>query len=302
MNIQKYINENKVLPPPVVAKTSLYPVFTKRGYPDISAKAALVLDSDSKVVLYYKRPTLRFSMASTTKIMTAQVALDHYKPDDILTVKSEGVEGVNIGFKKGQSFTFLDLLYAMLLPSGNDAALAIAQNYPGGEKAFVNKMNEKAKFYNLDNTHFADAMGILDEQDYTTAIDLARLASAALKNKVFAEVVATKRKVISDIDGLLTYSIYNLNKLLGVDGVNGVKTGYTSEAGQVLVTSKFEPSRVLGASSSPNSWSSARNGKSVGKEINTIIIIVMGSQDRFLDTKKLLDLVSGNVNYLSIHP
>jgi D-alanyl-D-alanine carboxypeptidase len=179
-------------------------------------------------------------------------------------------------FKEGQRILFKDLLFAMLLPSSNDAALTLAQNYSGGEKAFINKMNEYARLLRLFNTSFADPSGLLDELNHTTPIELARLTSVALRNKLFAQIISTKHKIISDADGLFNYSIFNLNKLLGIDGINGVKTGFTDEAGQVLVTSK-----------------KTTDG-------HTIIAVVMNSEDRFLDTKKLLDYVSNNLNYLPI--
>lgn len=266
-----------------------YPVFKSPISPDIKAKAVVIMDDESKTVLFSKNPNLLFSMASTTKIMTALVAFDYYKIDDILAVKTENVEGVNVGFKIGEKLYFKDILYAMLLPSGNDAALVLAQNYlpagkagPGGEKAFVEKMNEKSKFLHLKSTNFADPIGLDDSQDYTTPIDLARLASAALKNKIFAEIVATKTREISDVTGENKYLLKNLNKLLGVSGINGIKTGYTTEAGQVLVTSRVEVDID-------------------GKEHN-LIILVMGSDDRFWDTSKILYEISENINYLSIHP
>ena len=278
LNIRQHAKENRVLPLPIATwSTTLYPIFTLDKDPNISALAAVIIDDDSKALLFSKNPTLLFSMASTTKIMTALVALSYYKMDDVLTIKADSIEGAIIGLKSGQKVRFEDLLYAMLLPSANDAAYALAQNYPGGENAFVAKMNDFALLFHLYNTHFADAAGLLDEKDYTTPLDLARLASIALKNKIFSQIVATKYKIISDADGKVRFPIYNLNKLLGIDGVKGVKTGYTDEAGQVLVTSKDE------------------NG-------HTIITVVMDSQDRFLDTRKLLGLISGNVNYLSIRP
>lgn len=276
ISLQQYNYSNKIIPWPIYLDISYYPVLSKSMDPDISAKAAVVMDNDSKVVLFAKNPKLLFSMASTTKIMTALVAMDHYNLDDVLTVKTEDVGGITIGLKKGQRILFKDLLHAMLLPSSNDAALALAQNYPGGEKAFINKMNEYARFLRLFNTSFADPAGLLDELDHTTPLELARLASFALKNKIFAQIVATKHKIISDVDGLFSYSIFNLNKLLGIDGVNGVKTGFTDEAGQVLVTSKKT------------------------SDGHTIIAVVMDSEDRFLDTKNLLDFVSSNLNYLPI--
>lgn len=280
--LRYYIFEKKVKKfPPSISRTQ-YPVFISSITPDITAKAVIVMDDDSKVLLFSKNPNLLFSMASTTKIMTALVALDHYNIRDILTVKTENVEGVNVGFKVGEKLNFLDILYAMLLPSGNDAALALAQNYPGQEEAFVEKMNEKAQVLGLTNTNFADPIGLEDSRDYTTPMDLARLASIALTQETFAKIVATQTWEITDVSGENKYLLNNLNKLLGIQGVNGIKTGYTTEAGQVLVTSKVEVDR---------------DGKG-----HDLIIVVMDSLDRFSDTIKLLNLISGNINYLSIHP
>jgi serine-type D-Ala-D-Ala carboxypeptidase (penicillin-binding protein 5/6) len=275
--LRYYIFDKNIREFPLKIASKEYPAFKIPINPNISAKAVVIMDKDTKTLLFSKNPNLLFSMASTTKIMTALIALDYYKLDDILTIKTENVEGVNVGFKIGEKIYFKDVLYAMLLPSGNDAALAIAQNYPGGENIFVQKMNEKAKLLHLDNTNFADSIGLEDSRDYTTPLDLARLASSALENKVFADVVSTKIWQITDITGANKYLLNNLNKLLGYRGVNGVKTGYTTEAGQVLVTSKNEDN-------------------------HTLVIVVMDSEDRFLDTTRLLDEISGNINYLSIQP
>ena len=268
---------NKPIPVPFkLSSEAKLPVIKTEFIPQISAQGAIIMDADSKVVLYSKNPDLRFSTASTTKIMTALTALSYFKNSDILTVKEATDDGSVIHLFTGEQMSFNNLLYAMLLPSANDAALAISQNYPGGEQSFVAKMNEKAKELMLYNTHYSDPAGLIDTGDYTTPFDLARLASFAIKNSTFKQIVNTKETVIYDSLGK-TYSLENLNKLLGIDGVNGIKTGYTEEAGEVLVTSKEE------------------KGK-------TIIIVVMGSLDRFADTVKLLDLVSNNLTYLSIHP
>ncbi|MDP2585500.1 MAG: hypothetical protein Q8P29_01330 [Candidatus Levybacteria bacterium] len=275
--LRYYIFEKNVRNFPFEIAQAQYPVFKTPINPDITAKAVVIMDRDSKVVLFSKNPNLLFSMASTTKIMTAIVALDYFKMNDVLTIQTGGVEGVNVGFRMGEKLLFEDVLYAMLLPSGNDAALAIAENYPGGENAFIKKMNEKANLFHLTHTNFADSIGLEDSRDYTTPLDLARLASIALGNKEFAKIVSTKAREITDVTGKNKYLLKNLNKLLGIQGVNGVKTGYTTEAGQVLVTSKKE-------------------------DDNTLIIVVMDSQDRFLDTSKLLYEMSENINYLSIHP
>lgn len=275
--LRYYIAEKRIKEFPLRISSEQYPVFKSPINPDISAKAVVIMDKDSKAVLFSKNPNLLFSMASTTKIMTAIIALAYYKMDDVLTIKTENVEGVNVGFEIGEKLLFKDVLYAMLVPSGNDAALAIAQNYPGGEKTFVKKMNEKAKLLHLTHTNFADSIGIEDSRDYTTPLDLAKLAAIALENKVFAEIVATKNREITDITGKNKYLLVNLNKLLGIQGVNGIKTGYTEQAGQVLLTSKKEGD-------------------------HTLIVLVMDSQDRFLDTSRLLSEISGNINYLTIRP
>ncbi len=273
-----WIRENKVLPIPFkISQEAKMPIIKTDFVPEISATGAIIMDADSKVVLYSKNPELRSSTASTIKIMTALTALDYFHLPDILTVYKPSTDGSVLGLTQNEKLTFESLLYAMLLPSANDAALTIGENYPGQETAFVKAMNNKAKTLELFNTHYSDTAGLADEGDYTTPFDLARLASFAMQNSEIRKIVGTKEKIISDVSGAHVYDLKNLNELLGEDGVNGVKTGYTEEAGQVLVTSKNE------------------KGK-------TIIIVVMGSDDRFTDTEKLLNLVSNNLTYLSIHP
>lgn len=254
-----------------------YPLLKNKLSPDILAEAAIVIDKDSGVIIYAKNKNLRFSPASTTKIVTALTALDYYKLTDILEVKRVADEGSILGLIKGEKMTFLDLLYAMLLPSANDAAFVIAQNYPGEEPGFIEKMNQKVKLLGLNNTHFQDPAGLLDQDDYTTPLELARLASVSLDNKIFSQIVSTKYRFISDINGINTYSLLNRNKLLGIDGISGIKTGFTDEAGGVLVSSKSE------------------NG-------HTLIIVVMRSEDRFGDTLKLISSLSDSLTYLSIRP
>ena len=274
--VRQIIRRDTLINSPVSALGStFYPSLSIASEPMLSAQSALIIDDSSKVILFSKNPTLRFSTASTAKIMTALVALDFYKMDDVITVQSDNVMPFVMGFKIGERLIFSDMLYSLLLPSANDAAVAIAQNYPGGETAFVDKMNQYAHNLHLVNTHFGDPAGLLDSQNYTNALDLAELASYALKNKQFAQVVSTKQKSFTDLDGE-NFLIYSRNKLLGIDGIDGVKTGYTEEAGEVLVTSKLV------------------NG-------HRIIIVVMGSDDRFADTLNLLHLIFGNITYLQNH-
>lgn len=267
------VNNNSVVTSEVITEINPYPFVKTVDMPTLSAKAAIILDVDSQVIPFSKNPNLRFSMASTTKIMTALVGLEHFKQDAILTVKTGGVEGAGLGLQIGEQFYFEDLLYAMLLPSANDAAQAIADNYPGGAETFVKKMNEKAESLYLYNTHFSDPTGLDDDGDYTTVVDMAHLAAYAIQNKTFAKITGTKEKYITNLAYSRQYPLYNLNKLLGVNGVTGIKTGTTEGAGEVLVTSTVE------------------NG-------HTYIVVVMNSQDRFTDTATLLSFIEDNVQYV----
>ena len=253
---------------------SEYPIVGRQYLPDVTAQSAYVMDVNSLVPLFAKNETIRFSPASTTKIMTFLTALDYYKLDDVLTVERNFVDGSGLHFTKGEQLTFENLIYAMMLPSANDAAYAIADNYPGGMDGFVTKMNEKAASLHLANTHYQDSAGLEDDGDYTTAHDEAILASVALQNPIFAKVVDTKKYIVTSLNGP-SYSVENLNDLLGLYGVIGVKTGYTDEAGEVLVTA----SRHKG---------------------HTYILVVMKSDDRFGDTEKLLQMIQNNVDFVNI--
>lgn len=276
VTVRKQIAGINLFETPLSFTPQNYPQIISRSVPEISAKGAVVIDSVSKVPLFEKNFDLRFPPASTTKIMTALVALEYYNLGDVLTIKQADVEGSMLGFENGQRFTFENLLYAMLLPSSNEAALAVAQNYPGGETAFITRMNEKAKELHLNSTHYADPIGLEDQSDYTTPFDLAILSSIALENQEFAKIVSAKTKQIASLAGD-KYYLYSLNELLSIPGVNGVKTGHTEGAGDVLVTSR----------------------KINGGEL---IFVVMQSQDRFADTQNLIYYLDNNINYLSIHP
>jgi serine-type D-Ala-D-Ala carboxypeptidase (penicillin-binding protein 5/6) len=257
----------------VTTKVHPYPFVQQVNQPQITANAAIIVDADSQVILYSKNPQLRFSMASTTKIMTALTGLDYYALDQVLTIRSSGVEGSGLGLVRGDKFRFKDLLYAMMLPSANDAAQAIADNYPGGAEAFIKKMNDKAASLHLTKTHYADPAGLDDDGDYTTVVDLSRLASHAITHPVFTEITSTRFKTISNISYTRQYPLTNLNRLLGTDGVTGIKTGTTEGAGEVLVTS------------------TVKNG-------HTYIIVVMQSNDRFSDTSALMNFIDTNVKYI----
>ncbi len=277
IEVKKEIAQIHILLKPIEFTPGPYPVLLQKQAPEISATGALVIDKGSRAVLYEKNGQLIFPPASTTKIMTALVALDYFNLNDVLSIGNLPQEGSVIGLKVGEKLTFESLLYAMMLPSANDATQAIAQNYPGGETAFVEIMNFKAKELGLSNTYYQDPVG-LNPGNYTSSFDLARLTSVALNNPVFSKVVNTKSVLVKTTDGK-EYKLNSLNILLGTRGVNGVKTGYTEEAGEVLVTSK----RVEGTN-------------------RDLILVVMESQDRFGDTQRLLDFLTNNVSFESNRP
>lgn len=249
--------------------------------PEISAKSAIVLDKDSRVVIFSKNPNLVFSPASTTKLMTALVGLDYFSPEAVLKVKrAPFLDPDIVDFQEGDKFRFEDLLYAMLLPSSNQAAYIIAYNYPGGIERFVWQMNKKAKELDLLNTRFEDPAGLKDQGSFSNVSDLARLGIAAYDNKELKKIVRTREKFIENADSTAVYFIQNLNELLGEPGIDGIKTGYTEESGQVLIVSK--------------------NIVSQTGEPKTLISVVMKSEDRFEDSRKLLDYVSRDVSFVSI--
>ena len=204
-----------------------------------SAKSCVVLESSSKRVLFEKCKDKRLPMASTTKIMTAITAIENCDDLDkkfVVSQKAVGVPGTSLYMREGDVYSVRDLLYALMLISGNDASVAIAEHIAGSASEFVTKMNDLAREIGVKNTHFANTHGLDADGHYTTAYDLAVITSYALKNQTFREIVSTKNKKITNGDYENRY-LKNKNKLLfTLDGCIGVKTGYTDEAGRCLVS------------------------------------------------------------------
>jgi serine-type D-Ala-D-Ala carboxypeptidase (penicillin-binding protein 5/6) len=205
------------------------------------AKAAVVMDVKTGRVLYSKNPNEKLAMASTTKIMTTLVAIESGRLNEIVTVskKAVGTEGSSIYLRENEKISVEELLYGIMLRSGNDASMAVAEHIGGSIDGFVEMMNSKAREIGALNTSFANPHGLDNPKHYTTAYDLALITSYALRNPKFAEIVKTKRKTISgppDVDW--DRSMMNKNKMLWqFDGGDGVKTGFTSKAGRCLVAS-----------------------------------------------------------------
>ncbi len=206
--------------------------------PKINSRAAVIYDRKSGKVIWGKSENERRPMASTTKIMTAIVVLENVGLEDIVTVskKAAGTGGSRLGLKVNDKITVNNLLYGLLLVSGNDAAVALAEYVGGSVEGFAEKMNEKAKDMGLENTHFITPHGLDMDNHYTTAFELAKMADYALNIDKFASIVNTKNIGIS-INGR-SKNLTNTNELLGnLYGVNGVKTGFTNGANRCLVTS-----------------------------------------------------------------
>ena len=208
---------------------------------ETSAKAMVVIDANTKRVLKEKNKETELAMASTTKIMTALVTIKNVKNlDEIVNINDNavGIEGTSMYLRKGEKLTVRELLFGLMLPSGNDAAMALAYHVGKSEENFVNMMNEQAKALNLKHTHFANPHGLDAEGHYTSAYDLAVIAAEALKFDAFKEIVTTKHIKVTGSKENEPRFLSNKNKLLKtLNGCNGVKTGFTDNAGRCFVGS-----------------------------------------------------------------
>ena len=240
--------------------------------PTINSRAAIVYERSSGKILYGKEENEKRKMASTTKIMTAIVVLENTNLDDIVTISSKaaGTGGSRLGLHKDDKISIRDLLYGLLLCSGNDAAVALAEHVSGDLSNFANMMNSKATSLGLSSTHFVTPHGLDDDNHYTTAYELALITNYALKNDVFANLVKTKTYTISINNHPKTLS--NTNELLGnLDGVYGVKTGFTNGANRCLVTA-------------------------VKRDNMDIICIVLGADTKKDRTKDSINLINYSFN------
>lgn len=201
-----------------------------------SARSAVLYLPENDSILYSKNADERMPMASTTKIMTALVALEESDFSDVVEIDDSaiGVEGSSAYLRQGDVLTMEELVYALLLQSANDAAVAIACHIGGDVEGFSDLMNEKANELGLTDTHFTNPHGLDDKEHYTTARELAIIASAALENPSFRKIVSTYKRTFSTEERVRTY--VNHNKLLNLyDGCIGVKTGFTKRSGRCLV-------------------------------------------------------------------
>ena len=237
------------------------------GIPNITAKSAIVIEASTGKVLYAKEAEERRYPASTTKMMTLIVALENGKLNDLVTTSptAAATEGSSLWLTNGEKLTLENMLYGMMLISGNDATVAVAEHIAGSVDTFSRLMTQKAHTLGAQNTNFVNSSGLPDPRHYSTAHDLAKIAAYGYKNPMFAKIVGTRYKIIPWAGKDHDRELYNENKLLALyDGGNGVKTGYTEAAGPCL---------VAGAN---------RNGIQ-------LIAVVLDSDAMWLDTSSLLD-------------
>lgn len=251
----------------------------KINNPELNARIALIYDRASGRIIYEKNGNKQTPMASTTKILTAIVTLENADLKETVTIESKaaGIGGSRLGLKKNDKITVNDLLYGLMLRSGNDAAVALAIHVGGSIEGFADMMNKKAEELGLTNSHFVVPHGLDNEGHYTTAYELAKMAGYALNIPKFKEIVSNKSATIY-INGY-PKAINNTNKLLGsVSGVYGVKTGFTNGAGRCLV-------------------SSCKRGE---LDIITVIIGADTNNQRTADTKELIEYAFNNFSLLNI--
>ena len=266
----------------------------------INARSYVVLDRKSKKILIGENEYTKAKMASTTKIMTATIILENCNLDDIVTIskKSANTGGSRLGLKTNDKISVLNLLYGLLLCSGNDAAVALAEYCSGSIPEFCNLMNQKAIELGLTNSHFETPHGLDSDGHYTTAYELALITDYALKNSTFVKIVNTKNHTIQ----INNYpkNLSNTNELLGVlDGVYGVKTGFTNGANRCLVTACKRNDMdliciVLGCDTKKF------RGQDSTKLINYCFDNFEYVNIRNLSTHKLNDWKNDNKNYFNI--
>ena len=225
---------------------------------EISAEASVVMDAESFTVLFEKNADKKLSMASTTKIMTSLLAVESGKMNMPVTASHDvDAEGTSIGISEGDCMTLETLVYALLLESGNDAALLTAEYLAGSENEFARMMNDKADMLGMTNTNFVTASGLDSEKHYSTAYDMALLASNAIRNHVFKSICRKQTYKAEYITPDFTDNYSNHNKLLKLyDGVFGIKTGFTRKSGRCLVSACSRDGRTLVISTlnAPDDW------------------------------------------------
>lgn len=238
--------------------------------PIISARGSIAEDLNSSEVLFEKNPDERLKIASITKLMTLLIVLQDNKLDDVITVSKNAANtpGSTMFLKAGEQITLENLVYGALINSANDAAVALAEHNAGSTAQFIVKMNNKAKDLGLTNTHFANPVGLDDDDNYSSSRDIANLGKYLYHNPIIKKIAKIKNIDVRSVGGNYTHKLESTNKLLdSYLKINGLKTGTTDDAGRCLIAI-------------------AEN-----KDGHEIVTVVLNSPDRFGESKILIDWV-----------
>lgn len=265
------------LPDTVDVPVFVGPVEDSQHLSSLSATAVHIQDRATGTQLLARKNTEPRYPASTAKMMTALVARQIYNLDTALTVREEAfADGSSIGFQIGEQVTVRNLLAVLMIHSGNDAAFVLANNAPGGYQHFIDLMNIEAKRLGLTGSFFVNASGLDDNQQQTTASDLAVLGEAVLADPFLADLAKTKYLTITDVSGKITHRMVNRDELLGViPGVVGIKTGTTDSAGENLVTAL------------------QRNGR-------LTLYVVLGSKNRYPEMTQLISWIDKHYTWRTL--
>jgi D-alanyl-D-alanine carboxypeptidase (penicillin-binding protein 5/6) len=254
-------------------KHPLEPFTTTKNKPKLSTNYYILLDNDSNKIIVSQNEKSRIYPASTTKLATALTALNIYPLEEVVTIPSDYTDGKVMELKFGEKVTIKTLVAGLLIYSANDAAFNLASHYPQGISGFVDQMNNLVTKYGLKNTHFVNFDGLHDPNHYSTPYDLAQLGRLASQNPILRQYVKTKSMDLSDINGQIVHHVTSTNELLGVvPEIEGLKTGWTPEA----------------------------SGSFIGLlNINGhyLISVVAQSEDRFADTKLLIEWAKNNITW-----
>jgi serine-type D-Ala-D-Ala carboxypeptidase (penicillin-binding protein 5/6) len=243
--------------------------------PSLSAQGVYVVETKTFTVVYQKNADTKTHPASTVKMLTALTTLKERNLHDIVTVQSPNTEGQTMGLQPSEKMSVKNLLYGILVHSANDAAYALA-GVDKDYKKFVENMNLTAHRLGMNDSNFTNPAGLDDDTQLTTPHDLALVARAVLADPTLRQMVSVKNITVLDEDFRYTHELTNINELLGeVQGIGGVKTGYTEEAGENLVSYFKTP-----------------------YNLHEYIIVVTKSEDRFADTKILTDWIIFNIDYI----
>jgi len=254
-------------------------VFSKLSQkPQLNSQHYILLDAATNSIILSQNPDEKIYPASTTKLATALTALNIYPLDEVLTINQEYTDGQVMGLKLGEKITIRSLVNALLVYSANDAAFTLASHHQNGILGFIEEMNLIVKKYGLKNTHFTNFDGIHNENHYSTAYDLSQIARLAIKNSVVTETVKQKNIIVEDVDKTIKHELTSTDELFGViPEIEGLKTGWTPEAGGVFIGL-------------------------INLNGHYLISVVAQSEDRFADTKNIIDWAKNNVFWQSYQP